>query len=399
MQDFNSQNTNKKNLLQLIYLRIIAIFGQILTIFFVHYFLKISLPIALMMAVIALLSLVNLISFYSYKKKANISNGRLFFELFLDVIAFSGQIYLSGGISNPFISLILLQTTYAYLISAITIICYLWLSRNYQELHAFHHHSQNLFDLHLYGMLLSYIIATILLLIFITKIVKNLKQKDQQALAQEQLIRMGLFATNAAHELGTPLSSALVILNDLKDTPIKEELKKDFIKDIEIIESQIYRCKEIISDIASSFKKPRLEKASKINIKEVFSDLIKKWQNSKDLPNLFYNFSGEEDLEIILDDILIQSFFDILDNAFEASKQWISIRVTATKKIISIEVEDRGGGFEKKILENLGKTNLSTKNSSGLGLFLAFNSLPRINGKLEIKNINQGALAKIIINL
>ena len=62
-----------------------------------------------MMAVIALLSLVNLISFYSYKKKANISNGRLFFELFLDVIAFSGQIYLSGGISNPFISLFLLQ--------------------------------------------------------------------------------------------------------------------------------------------------------------------------------------------------------------------------------------------------------------------------------------------------
>ena len=327
-------------------------------------------------------------------------------------MAFSAQIYFSGGISNPFISLFLLQviiatillsTTYACIIAALTLSCYLWLSKNYQELHAFHHHSQNLFDLHLYGMLISYIIAVILLLIFITKIVKNLKQKDQQILAQEQLIKMGLLAVGTAHELGTPLSTISVILNDLKEISVNEKSKKDFLQDIEIIDLQLQRCKKIISEITSNSGNSRVEEASKIKAKDAFDNLVERWKKLKNPQNLFYKFNykfqGEENLEIILDDILTQSLFDIFDNAFEASPMWIKIEVEVAKNLIVISVEDKGEGFKKEVLKNLGKPNLSTKNSSGLGLFLAMNSLPRINGKLEIKNTKHGALVKIIIKL
>ncbi len=63
------------------------------------------------------------------------------------------------------IGAILLQRIYAWLIAGITIFCYVWLSFNYQELHAFHHHeSASFFNMHLHGMLVSYVFAAILLL-------------------------------------------------------------------------------------------------------------------------------------------------------------------------------------------------------------------------------------------
>jgi two-component system sensor histidine kinase RegB len=249
MKNTISQNINRQNLLQLICLRLIAIFGQVATILLVNYFLHIELPLMAMFLALLLLVFVNFVSFYRYKFQKNISNKSLFIELLFDVAALTSQLYFSGGISNPFISLfllqviiaaILLQRIYAWLIATITIFCYIWLSFNYQELHAFHHHEDgNLFNLHLHGMLISYVFAAILLLIFVTKIIKNLKEGDEkinllkrQSLEKEQVIRMGLLATGAAHELGTPLSTISVILGDWKEM----NLGKNLIEDVEVIE-------------------------------------------------------------------------------------------------------------------------------------------------------------------
>ena len=94
-------NTNQKNLRQLLILRAVAIFAQIVTIIFVDSFLKISLPKNLMFLVIFFLILFSLKSFYKLKKN-QVSDKNLFIELLFDVVAFALQIYLSGGISNPF---------------------------------------------------------------------------------------------------------------------------------------------------------------------------------------------------------------------------------------------------------------------------------------------------------
>ncbi len=400
MKDTISQNTNRKNLLQLLWLRLIAIFGQVATILFAHYFLHIALPLTAMFLVVLFLTIVNCTSFYRYKSQKNVSDKSLFIELLFDVAALTSQLYFSGGISNPFISLfllqviisaILLQVIYAWLITALTILCYIGLSFNYQELHAFHHHeSGDFFNLHLHGMLISYIFAAILLLIFVAKIIRNLKEGDQkinllkrQSLEKEQVIRMGLLATGAAHELGTPLSTIAVILSDWK----KMNLKKNLLEDVEIIESQLSRCKKILSEILSSSGKKRLEEARMATVKETFAELIKEWSNSRKPQNLIYNFSGENDKKIILDNILSQAFFNIFDNALEESPNFISINIEVVETAVTISVENHGKGFSDEVLREIGKPNLTTKNSSGLGLFLALNALDRISGKLEIKNL------------
>jgi two-component system, sensor histidine kinase RegB len=73
------------------------------------------------------------------------------------------------------------------------------------------------------------------------------------------------------------------------------------------------------------------------------------------------------------------------------------VNISSLKKNLIIEIEDRGSGFDSEILKELGSPNLSKKNSSGLGLFLAINVLNRLNGRLEIKNLELGS--RVIITI
>ncbi len=365
-----------------------------------------------MLFVVGFLILVNLFSFYRYKNNKNISDQSLFFELVIDIFALTFQLYLSGGISNPLISLFLLQVVisaillrfrYAIITTIITICCYAFLGFKYRHIHEFHHHGNagDFFSLHLQGMFITYVIAAILLLIFIHKIIKNLNERDKQidqlkhkALEKEQIFRMGLFTTSAAHELGTPLSTISVILGDLKNSA-QDELKED----LSMIEKQIQRCKKIISGILLSSKKQRAEKATISSVKDIFESLILEWKDSREVKNLTYKISAEKSDKIIFDNLLEQAFFNIFDNAIEASPEFTSIKVEISESNLIVKVQDQGNGFDKEILNRIGEANLSTKNSSGMGIFLAINALEKINGRLEFSNMTKGAEAKITIPL
>lgn len=269
MNNSITQNTNRQNLWQLILLRAIAIFFQISAIIFVNFLLKISLPLQEMFLVLIALILLNFFSFYRFKKQKKITDKSLFLELFFDVSAFALLIYFSGGIANPFISLFLLQViiatillkqNHAWMIAAITIIYYVILSFNYRHLHAFHQHGQGMgfFDLHLQGMLLSHILASILLLIFIGKIMNNLRLRDEKIhkmKEENQMVRTALLAVSAAHELSTPLATISVILGDWKNVNLNDDLKEDVKK----IEKQIQRCEKIISEILENSGRKRVK--------------------------------------------------------------------------------------------------------------------------------------------
>jgi len=258
-----NSNTNRKNLQQLIILRVIAVIAQIITITIAVKLLHIKLPIKLMLMVIMGLILFSVLSVYHLKKNS-ISDKNLFGELLIDVGAFALQIYLSGGVSNPFIALFLLQVIigviilkplFAWLIGIITSIFYIILSIKFYDVglathsHGNHHAD---FNLHLQGMVLSHIIITILILIFIGKIIRNIRdgeekihQLEQQFLREKQLVEIALFTTNSAHHLGSPLSTIAVIINDWK----KILRDQNILEDINLIEHQLQKCKNILSNI------------------------------------------------------------------------------------------------------------------------------------------------------
>jgi two-component system sensor histidine kinase RegB len=167
---------------------------------------------------------------------------------------------------------------------------------------------------------------------------------------------------------------------------------------VEVIEAQLSRCKKILSEILSSSGKERLEQATIAPVKEVFGAMIKEWIESRKPENLIYNFEGKSDKKVLLEDILAQAFFNIFDNALEESPAFISVSVLVAEDNIVLSVEDQGKGFDPEIIKQIGKPNLTTKNSSGLGLFLALNTLHRIGGDLKVENLSTGG-AKVLVTL
>ncbi|MBM3589751.1 MAG: HAMP domain-containing histidine kinase [Alphaproteobacteria bacterium] len=411
MISFSTISVNKGNLKLLIILRIIAIFSQIATIGFVYFLLKITLPILPMILAIGFLAIVNIRAYFKFKKNIITDKG-LFLELLFDVCIFALQIYLSGGASNPFISLFLIQIIIAiillrplfyWLIAIISVIFYVLLGKFYYrniDLQT-HNHHQGDFSLHLQGMLFSYLILAILLIIFIGKIIRNIQLEQQkiytlqqQSLQEKHLVEMGLFATNSAHNLSTPLSTILLSINHLKENLNYKKFDDDF----KLIEKQIFRCKNIISDILNYSGAQRLENSESLNLRQSSIQLIENWHSHSLVKNLHINYFGDSKINFSFDKTLANAIYNILDNSFESYINEIIITIYNDQKNIIFSIIDDGKGFEKRILKKLGQKNISTKNSNGLGIYLTINTLEKIGGNFIALNLkDKGSMAKIII--
>lgn len=126
-----------KNMQQLIQLRWMAVGGQILTIAIVHFGFGIRLPLDHMGAALAFLVAFNLFSLLRWRRRQEVADGELFIALLVDVGTLTVQLYLSGGATNPFIFLYLLQVSlgavllrpgYTRTMVAVTAACFMGLT-------------------------------------------------------------------------------------------------------------------------------------------------------------------------------------------------------------------------------------------------------------------------------
>lgn len=399
--------TNKKNLLLLIQLRWIAVTGQVVTIAFVHWWLAISLPVAHMLAVVAFLVGLNLVSLLRHHRQESVTNTELMLELLLDVAALTVQLYLSGGPSNPFVSLFLLQVILSsillepwstWILVAITAACFILLGFYYRPIEMPHAHGSDFFNLHIQGMFICFLLAAFLLVLFITRISSNLRDRDarlaelrQQSVEEDHIVRMGLLASGAAHELSTPLSTLSVILNDWQRMP---KLKDDSELSQEIIEmvAQLERCKTIVSGILMSSGEARAEGTVHTTLNQFMNDTISEWQSLKQPVSFDYTNVIRPDEKIVLDLALRQIIFNVLDNAFEASPEWIGVATGKKNGDLVISVSDGGSGFRKDLLDDFGKPYRTTKKrtGAGLGLFLVVNVIRKLGGSVAAKNGDEG---------
>ncbi len=209
-----------KNLHQLIQLRWIAVIGQIFTIEVAHYSLNLALPLREMLMVVGCLAAFNVVSFLRWRTGRGVRNVELFLALLVDVAVLTVQLYLSGGASNPFVFLYLLQITlgaallrsaYVWGMVLIAALCVVLLTRYALPLPLAPDFSRGLASPYVLGLLVCFMLNAGLVVIFIHRIGRNLRQRDtrlaairQRAAEEEHIVRMGLLASGAAHELGTP---------------------------------------------------------------------------------------------------------------------------------------------------------------------------------------------------
>lgn len=403
----NDDVTGRKNLLLLIQLRWIAMFGQLATILLVHFGLGIVLPVGQMLVVMLGLLLLNGVSMVRLKLPKAIGNTELFLSLLIDVATLTILLSLSGGATNPFVFLFLLQVILSavlleawstWLILLLTTACFAGLAHYGQPLPLPHDYEQGLRSLYIQGMLICFALNGGLLVIFINRITRNRRQRDahmaelrQRAAEEEHIVRMGLLASGAAHELGTPLSTLSVILGDWRHmAPFTSN--QDMADEIAEMQTQVLRCKSIVSGILLSAGEARGENSEETTVQEFLDDLVSEWQATRTVGDFVYTNDFGKDLNIVSDSALKQSIHNVMDNALEASPNWLRLDVHRDGDMLMISVTDRGPGFAASMLESLGRPYQSSKGRAGggLGLFLVMNVLRMLGGNLRARNLIQG---------
>ncbi len=404
-----------KNMLQLIELRWIAVIGQITTIAAAILIFRIELPLVHMLQVLACLIAFNIASHLRWHEHRPVSNGEMFMALLVDVASLTVLLYLSGGTTNPFaflyllqviISAVLLEVAWTWSIVLITILCMAGLAMYAEPLALPFDHARGIASIYVQGLLVCFALNAALLVMFISRISDNLREKAaqlaglrQRAAEEEHIVRMGLLASGAAHELGTPLATVSVILGDWKRMP---EFRKnpELLEEITEMQTQLKRCKSIVSGILLSAGEARGESAVRTTMRGFLDGLVAQWRESRPVRAFAYNNHIREDLPVASDSALKQTIDNLLDNALEASPDWVGMDARIEDRNLTLSVVDRGPGFAPGMLAQLGKPYQSTKGKpgGGLGLFLAVNVVRKLGGTVTARNRPQGG-AEVVLCL
>jgi two-component system sensor histidine kinase RegB len=285
---------------------------------------------------------------------------------------------------------------------------FIWLTAFYQDIFLLREQGGNFARLHIQGMFICFVLSATLLVLFITRINRNLRARDahlarlrQQSAEEDHIVRMGLLASGAAHELGTPLATLSVILNDwqhmptLKETP---ELSQEIVE----MQAQVERCKTIVSGILMSSGEARGEGTLRTTVNAFVDGLATEWRASRSPTRFEYANAFGKDAAIVSDTALKQVIFNLFDNALEASPNLVEVGVRRTEDDLVITVSDEGPGFSEEMLAEFGKPYRSSKGrpGGGLGLFLVVNVVRKLGGVIAAENTaGKGAIVTLTLPL
>ncbi|HEY7758134.1 MAG TPA: ATP-binding protein [Burkholderiales bacterium] len=363
----------------------------------------IALPWGWMLVVAASTTALTLHAALRLRQQSPVTERGLFLQLLVDVGALSALLYLSGGPSNPFVSLYLLPlviaaTTlpqrYTWALTALTVGCYaaLFLLPAPAPHHAGHGERQ--FDLHLSGMWVNFVLSAVIICIFVVRMAEAIRRRDallaaqkEEALRNERIVALGTLAAGAAHELGTPLSTMAVLLREMA-----EELRDDarHAGDIETLRRQVDACKDTITRLSAAAGQPRAEGGAAQPLDRFLLETVDKWRMIRPAASLTARLDGARPAPAIVGEQTLQhAIVNLLNNAADASPDRVELDCDWDAQRLHLEIRDRGQGLTPEARERAGRTLFTTKPGgagSGIGLLLARATLERLGGRLNLRD-------------
>ena len=379
---------------------------------------SIPLPLTPLFAAIFGLGALNGLAWWRLKHHEETTQGELFTQLLGDIAAFSVLFYFSGGYNNPFIWMYLLpitvasvalQSLYTWIIASLSITCYTLLMFFNVPLSHLHLHAniggqgELHLDIHLVGMWIGFVVSSIIISIFIARIGQNLRDHDktiakirEQSLESERMLALGTMATSAAHELGTPLSTMAVISKELThDYASQPEL----LRQLNIMRSQVSRCKDILSSITSNAGNARSDVVQGLGLRDFILEAIQRWRDTRPATELIVNLpTNTHNPRILIDRTLTQALLNLLDNAADESPELILFDAEWDDKSLKIQIRDFGSGLNAETKSQLGTPFFTSKNEHGMGLgvYLTQATLARYGGKLNLNNHSDGGVIAVV---
>jgi len=209
----------------------------------------------------------------------------------------------------------------------------------------------------------------------------DIYRSNTSAMQLQKLDSIEKLSASLAHQLRTPLSTAILYTSNLvNETGLQEKIMKQLLLIKQQIDDVLMVCKgqEKLIEI--------------IHIRDELNKLVEDYQQLHE--NIHFEFFAETNTETVQilghKASLLGALMNIMDNAIQASNSSEHIKINLQKQssLICIQITDFGKGITQDNLERVKKPFYTTKqNGTGLGLSIAKSIMEAHQGKLEIESV------------
>lgn len=197
-----------------------------------------------------------------------------------------------------------------------------------------------------------------------------------------------------SHQLKTPLTSILVMLDNIIEEPDMDiNIRNDFVRDIKRNVVNINFLVQALLKL-SKFDANTVHFIKQENdLKTIIKESIKNVSSLCDLRNINIEFNAKDKSKIVCDaKWQIEAITNIIKNAVDHSKNnsTVTINLSNNNVYSMIEIIDKGEGISKKdishIFERFYKGENATSDSIGIGLALAKTIIEEDNGSISVES-------------
>jgi two-component system sensor histidine kinase RegB len=418
MKFLETSNFYSLNKSTYINLRWISYAGQLTAILIVEFFLKFEFNYLVCVSIVFLSILTNFYLIFKIKYH-QLNNFIATSYLSYDIGQLGFLLYLTGGITNPFIFLIIIPSVFSaqYLNIWSSVVLVIFTSVILSILTFFYFQLPlpetvhlNAPEYYLYSIPISIFIGLIFLVYFGVKfglesrIRKKAYDEMQEQMAKEnELLSLGGQAAAAAHSLGTPLSTILLIAKELqKEFGNNEKIKKD----IELLVSQSVRCREILKKLSLN---PNIEDEfinSNLSLNDYVYEIVRTFQEISKKNFIINSEQFKNPIKLYRSSEIVYGLRNFIGNANKFSNEKIEIFLKSNNSETIIVIKDDGPGFPKDLIDKqkLGEPYIRTTDEAhiakyglGLGTFIGKTLLEKNFANINFANSKKTGGAEVII--